>query len=316
MHFSFEKIRHIFISHLHGDHFFGLPGLISTRNLLNIRSDLHIYAHSLLVELIQPLIDHMKGELGFRIVFHPLNFKQPELIYSDKHVEVISFPLKHSVPCCGFLFREKEKLPNIRKEKITEYAIPVRQLQAIKEGADFTDEKGNIIPHALLTIPPAPPRSYAFCTDTAYHEAIAETIANADLLYHEATFLSDLEEWAGKTLHATARQAATIALKANVKTDPRALFNPLQRVGAFPSGSPRRVSRNRTGIRRFKICRHFSSPKKRLLKFTRKSFSVERVIAVYSQRRNSLSIISSVRKPVSTKTAGHWPPWALWQVTA
>lgn len=217
MHFSFEKIRHIFISHLHGDHFFGLPGLISTRNLLNIRSDLHIYAHSLLVELIQPLIDHMKGELGFRIVFHPLNFKQPELIYSDKHVEVISFPLKHSVPCCGFLFREKEKLPNIRKEKITEYAIPVRQLQAIKEGADFTDEKGNIIPHALLTIPPAPPRSYAFCTDTAYHEAIAETIANADLLYHEATFLSDLEEWAGKTLHATARQAATIALKANVK---------------------------------------------------------------------------------------------------
>ena len=217
MHFSFEKIRHIFISHLHGDHFFGLPGLISTRNLLSIRSDLHIYAHSLLVELIQPLIDHMKGELGFRIVFHPLNFKQPELIYSDKHVEVISFPLKHSVPCCGFLFREKEKLPNIRKEKITEYAIPVRQLQAIKEGADFTDEKGNIIPHALLTIPPAPPRSYAFCTDTAYHEAIAETIANADLLYHEATFLSDLEEWAGKTLHATARQAATIAMKANVK---------------------------------------------------------------------------------------------------
>ncbi len=143
MNFSFDRIRHIFISHLHGDHFFGLPGFISTRNLLGIQSELHIYSHSDLKGLIQPLVDHIKGELGFRIIFHPLNFKNPELIFSDKVVEVFSFPLRHTISTCGFLFREKQPLPNIIKEKIEEYHIPVKQLQAIKEGADFTDASGS-----------------------------------------------------------------------------------------------------------------------------------------------------------------------------
>ncbi len=217
MNISFARINHIFISHLHGDHFLGLPGLISTRNLLGITSDLHVYSHSVLKDLIQPLIDHMKGELGFSITFHPLNFRQPAVVWSDQKAEVISFPLKHSVPCCGFLFREKELLPNIRKEKISEYGIPIRSMQAIKEGAGFVTEEGVEVSHEELTLPPPPPRSYAFCTDTAVHEPAAEIIRGADLLYHEATFLSDLEEWAGKTLHSTARQAAAFAALAGVK---------------------------------------------------------------------------------------------------
>jgi ribonuclease Z len=215
--FSFDRIRHIFISHLHGDHFLGLPGFISTRNLLGIRSDLHLYAHSELKRLIQPILDHLKRELGFRIVFHPLNFKTSELIYSDSVAEVHSFPLKHSIPCCGFRFSEKKQLPNLIKEKISRYQIPIRLLQAIKEGAGFTDEDGNVIPHHELSIPPPSPRSYAFCSDTAYHEPVAEFVKGADLLYHEATFLTELEEWAGKTLHSTAAQAATIARNAEAK---------------------------------------------------------------------------------------------------
>ena len=217
MKFSFARISHIFISHLHGDHFLGLPGLISTRNLLGIKSDLHIYAHSQLKELIQPLIDHMKGELGFSITFHPLNFRQPALVWSDTRAEVISFPLKHSVPCCGFLFREKPPLPNLRKDKISTYGIPISQMQQIKEGAGFVTSGGIEIPHGELVIPPPPPRSYAFMTDTAYHEPATEIIRGADLLYHEATFLEEMREWSEKTLHSTARQAAEIARKAGVR---------------------------------------------------------------------------------------------------
>ncbi len=217
MKISFAKIRHIFISHLHGDHFYGLPGFISTRNLLGITSDVHIWSHSDLAGLLQPLFSQMKGKLGFRVIFHPLNFQRPDKIFSDSKAEVFSFPLKHSIPCCGFLFREKQNLPKIRKEKITEFRIPVSQMQKIKEGAGFTTGEGIIIPNEQLTFPPPPPRSYAFCTDTAYCEPVVETIHGADLLYHEATFLSDLEGLAVNTLHSTASHAATIARKAGVK---------------------------------------------------------------------------------------------------
>jgi ribonuclease Z len=216
MKFSFDKIRHIFISHLHGDHFYGLPGFISTRNLLGITTDIHIYSHFELKSLLDPILNYMKGEMGFKIVFHPLNYKNPELIFADEKAEIFSFPLRHSIPCCGFLFREKKHPANLIREKLAQYKIPVRQLQAIKEGAGFTTESGLIVPHSELTIPPPPQRSYAFCTDTVYIESIKEIIKGVDLLYHEATFLNDMEEWASKTLHSTAKQAATLALKANV----------------------------------------------------------------------------------------------------
>lgn len=145
------------------------------------------------------------------LIFHPLNFKKHQKIYSDKRVEVYSFPVKHSVSACGFLFREIEKQPNIKKELVKEYKIPVAEIKAIKAGADFTTSDGKIIPNNQLTIPPSKPRTYAFCTDTAFHPPIAEIINGVDLLYHEATFLEGMRDFATKTYHSTTLDAANMA---------------------------------------------------------------------------------------------------------
>ena len=212
---GFGKIRHILISHLHGDHYYGLIGMISSFNLLGIHNDIHIYSHSQLKELIQPQLDFLKKELQFKIIFHPLNFKTPEKIFFDDKVEVYSFPLKHSIPCCGFLFRERERESNMIKEYIELYKIPVADIKKIKKGADFVTDDGMIIPNSQLTTPPPPPRSYAFCSDTAYYPEIVNTIKNVDLLYHESTFTEELKEWAVNTLHSTALDAAKIAQAAN-----------------------------------------------------------------------------------------------------
>ena len=212
---AFGKIRHIFISHLHGDHYYGLIGLISTFNLLGIKNDLHIYSPSQLKEILQPQLNLLKAGLQFNIIFHPLNFKKPELIFEDKVIEVISFPLKHSINCCGFLFREKTKERNIKKEYIQEFNIPIAQIRAIKQGADFKTENGKIIPNEQLTTPPPPPVSYAFCSDTAFHPPVVETIKEVSTLYHEATFTEEMKEWAVKTYHSTALDAAKIAKMAN-----------------------------------------------------------------------------------------------------
>ena len=151
---SFAKIKHIFISHLHGDHFYGLIGLISTMNLMGIKHDLHIYAHSDLKDLIQPQLDYIRGEMTVKPVFHPLNFKKPQTIFEDKKLEVISFPVKHSMPTCGFLFREKPKPANIKKEMIKAYDIPIAKIREIKSGADFTTEDGRTISNEKLVNPP------------------------------------------------------------------------------------------------------------------------------------------------------------------
>lgn len=214
---GFGKITRIFISHLHGDHYYGLIGLISTFNLLGLKKDIHIWSPSQLKDIIQPQLDFLKGDLQFNVVFHPLNFKKPQLIFEDKKVEVISFPLKHSINCCGFLFREKPKEANIRKECIDHYKIPVSQISAIKQGADFVAESGVIIPHSELTTPPPPPQSYAFCSDTAFHPPIAKVIEGVNLLYHEATFTEELRDWADKTYHSTALDAAKMAKLTNAK---------------------------------------------------------------------------------------------------
>ena len=215
--FNFSKINHIFISHLHGDHFYGLIGLISTFNLLGLKNDIHIFSASEIKGLIQPLLDYIKGDLFFKVIFHPLNLKKKQLIYTDKNVVVYSFPVRHSIPTCGFLFREVQKLPNIRKDCIVEYSIPVAKMKEIKEGANFITEDGKTIAHTELTTPPDSPRSYAFCTDTAFHDPIAEFVKEVDLLYHEATFPEELKDWAIKTMHSTARDAAQIAKIAKVK---------------------------------------------------------------------------------------------------
>ncbi len=212
---AFGKIKHIFISHLHGDHFYGLIGLISTFNLLGLKNDIHIYSHSLLKDILQPQLDFLKADLQFDIFFHPLNFKKTQQIYADKRVEVFSFPLKHSISCCGFYCREVQKEPNIRKECIRKYQIPIAEIKDIKKGADFVTADGKVIPHKELTTPPPPPRSYAYCSDTAYHPPVSEIFSNVNLLYHEATFTEEMRDWATKTYHSTALEAAKIARMAN-----------------------------------------------------------------------------------------------------
>ena len=214
---SFGKIKHIFISHLHGDHYYGLIGLISTMNLLGLKTDIHIYAPSEIKNLLQPQLDFLKGDLNLNLIFHPLNFKKTQQIYIDKRVEVLSFPVKHSISTCGFLFRELKKPANIKKDLVVYYNIPIAKIKEIKEGADFVTSEGEIISNEILTTQPAQPRSYAFCTDTAFHQPIIEVIKNVDLLYHEATFLEAMREFANKTMHSTTIDAATIAKLANAK---------------------------------------------------------------------------------------------------
>jgi len=214
---GFSKIKHIFISHLHGDHYYGLIGLISTMNLLGLKSDIHIYSPSELKILLQPQLDFIKGGMNVNLIFHPLNFKKPQQIFVDKRVEVISFPLKHSISTCGFLFRELQRQANIKKEMVHEYKIPIAKIKEIKEGANFVTFDGEIIQNEKLTNPPIKSRSYAFCTDTAFHLPIVEVIKDVNLLYHEATFLEAMHDFAHKTLHSTTIDAANMAKIANAK---------------------------------------------------------------------------------------------------
>lgn len=214
---GFGKIKHIFISHLHGDHFYGLIGLISTMNLLGLKNDIHIYSASELKDLIQPQLDYLRGDMQFKVIFHPLNFKKPQQVYEDKRVQVISFPLKHSIPVCGFLFREKQKEPNIKKEYVKKYNIPIASIKAIKHGEGFKTEEGKFISHEELTVPAPLPRSYAFCTDTALHLPAAKIIKGVDVLYHESTFTEEMKEQAQKTYHSTALDAAKMAQLSGAK---------------------------------------------------------------------------------------------------
>ena len=215
---SFTKIDHILISHTHGDHIFGMIGLISTMVLLGRKKDLHIFSHSELQKFIQFQLDFLyQQDVPFRLVFHPLSFKSPQVIYQDKKLRITSFPLKHRIATCGFFFQEIAKLPNLKKEKLEEYKIPIRDRQKIKEGADFVLPDGKTVPNSELVIPAGKPRSYAFCSDTAYSEEMVETIRGVDLLYHEATFAEEHKTLAGETFHSTGKQAAAIAQKANAK---------------------------------------------------------------------------------------------------
>ena len=214
-HKKMGKINHIFISHLHGDHFFGLPGLISTLSMSGKKGELHIYAHSDLQIILSSLMKYM-NEVDFRIIYHPLNYHRHAVLYEDSRIKIESFPLKHRIPCCGFLFREQQQDLHLRKEKVDELNIPFPQRILIKKGADFTLPNGLVIQNNELTIPPERPRSYAFCTDTILRDNIIPIIEGVDLFYHEATFTDNLRDLAVKTFHSTAKQAAQLALKAQV----------------------------------------------------------------------------------------------------
>jgi len=212
---GFSKIDHIFITHLHGDHIFGLIGLISTMILLGREKDLHIYSHSELQKYIVAQLNFLYAdEIPMKIVFHPLNFKREQLIYEDSKVSVYSFPLSHRIPTCGFRFDEKPALPNLLAKKLEEYKIPICERQRIKEGGDFLTSDGQLIPHSQLTVKRFKSRSFAFCSDTRFEESYIESIRNVDLLYHEATFAEDNRKLANTTFHSTGKEAAEVALKA------------------------------------------------------------------------------------------------------
>lgn len=211
-----QRISHVFISHLHGDHYFGLIGLISTMHLLGRQKELHIYAAHELKEIIQVQLDASKTELCYPLFFHPLDYKKTKLLFEDNRLEVYSFPLKHSIDCCGFLVQEKQLPRRMIREEIVKHSIPVEAIPKIKEGGDYTKVDGEVVSNWELTKSAHKPRSYAFCSDTAYHEKIVSTIEGVDLLYHEATFKNDLKERAALTFHSTTGEAASIAKQAKV----------------------------------------------------------------------------------------------------
>jgi ribonuclease Z len=214
---KFGRLNHIFLSHLHGDHCFGLPGLISTLSLLGRTGDLFIHAEPMAEKIFRPVLNYFCRELSYKIHFNTIDPTAFKLIFEDRSARVYSIPLKHRVPTCGFLFEELPKDAHIIREMTDFYKIPVKQLPAIKKGADFITAEGEVIPNKRLTQPAVPPKKYAYCSDTAYDEQIIPMIEGADLLYHEATFSdADLAK-AKETFHSSARQAALIAQKANVK---------------------------------------------------------------------------------------------------
>lgn len=217
MRLKFSRLNHIFISHLHGDHCFGLIGLISTFALLGRTGDLMIYSPEGLEELLKPQLDYFCKDNPFAVIFNTFGTSESELIYEDRSITVHTIPLKHRIPCAGFLFREKPRDANIIPEKINFYNIPVKEIAKIKQGADFITPEGVIVPHEQLTKPAQAARAYAYCSDTAYKESIVPLLANVDLLYHEATFGEDHLSRAKMTGHSTASQAAQIAKQAEVK---------------------------------------------------------------------------------------------------
>jgi ribonuclease Z len=211
-----NRMGHIFISHLHGDHVFGLIGLISSFGMLNRTADLHIHTPNGLEQILAPQLQFFCDDLAFNVIFHTYDPKKNELIFEDRSVQVYSIPLKHRVPSSGFLFEEKSSDRHIKRDMIDFYNIPTWRIPKIKQGEDFVTDEGETIPNERLTTMPEKPKRYAYCSDTAYSEKIIPIIKDVDLLYHEATFMNDELVRAKNTLHSTAEQAATIALKSTV----------------------------------------------------------------------------------------------------
>lgn len=213
---SFLKISHIFISHLHGDHYFGLVGLISSMQLLGRTTDLHIYAPKEIKEIIEIQLRASTTILRYKIHYTFLETKETELILDDKNLEVHTIPLKHKILCNGFLFKEKPRLLKAKAEKLQYYNIPHYEIQKIKEGKDYTLPNGEVVKNEILTFSQEKSRTYAFCADTAYREKMIPIIKDADLLYLETTFLDKDQAIAKKTFHSTTLQTGKIAKLANV----------------------------------------------------------------------------------------------------
>ena len=214
---GFSKINHIFISHLHGDHFYGLVGLLSTFGILNREKELHIYGPKGIKEVTLLQLKISQSHAKYQMIFHELSSKNSELIFEDDKVEVRTIPLNHRVYTNGYLFTEKKKPKKLNMMNIGGYPeIDKADYLNIKAGKDITLSTGEIVKNSELTLPPIKPLSFAFCSDTSYKPDIVSIIQNADLLYHEATFLDERQDLAKKTKHSTTKEAAKIAKLANV----------------------------------------------------------------------------------------------------
>jgi ribonuclease Z len=212
----FGKINHIFISHLHGDHVFGLYGLLSTYSLMGRKNPVHLYAPANYQNILHSHLNDFDINLSFEIDFIPLSGKDPVLILDDKYITVTSFPLEHRIPAFGFLFREKKSERNIIKEYVSKFQISPARIRAIKKGEDFVTQEGVVLKNEDITVPPTEPLSYAYCSDTKYFKRLASFVYGVNLLYHEATFDKSKEDLARVTSHSTTTDAARTALDANV----------------------------------------------------------------------------------------------------
>jgi len=213
---KFTRISAVFISHVHGDHCFGLIGIISTFGMLGRTAPLHIYAPAGFSNIMKMQIDFFCKDLEYEVVFHDVDTNAKNIIYEDRSLTVETVPLSHRVPCCGFIFREKQTLPHILRDMTDYYKVPVSQFNNIKNGADWVDEEGNVIPYTCLTKPSEPARSYAYCSDTRYLPMLHECLKDVCVLYHESTYSKEDEDMAKMYFHSTAAQAAQVASDANV----------------------------------------------------------------------------------------------------
>ncbi len=213
----FSKVSAVFISHLHGDHCFGLMGLVSTFGLLGRTAPLHVFAPKEMQELFDIQKRMFCSSFEYELVFHPLETKRSEVIYDDRSLTVTTIPLAHRVPCCGFLFREKAGMPHINRDMVDYYGVPRSQFNNLKAGMDWIDAQGNVVPNGVLTTPAERPLAYAYCSDTKYIPTLGNAIDGVDVLYHEATYTEADAKNAAKYNHSTAAQAATVACDANAK---------------------------------------------------------------------------------------------------
>lgn len=214
---KFQRITHILISHLHGDHFFGLVGLLSTMHLLGRDQGVTIYGPTELENIIKNQLEVSGSRIGFSLSFVHLDGKESKLIFEDKMMEIHTFPLKHRIPTNGFVIKEKEKEHTLLIDLFNQDNLSLQFIHKFKKGEDVVDEDGQLFSYKDYTSPPPPIKKYAYCSDTCYYENIIEHIKDADLLYHEATFTEEHKARAKATFHSTAMDAATIASKSNVK---------------------------------------------------------------------------------------------------
>lgn len=209
-----NRIKHIFISHLHGDHYLGLMGLVSSMHLMGRKDELHLYGPPVLQEILELQLKHSQTILRYPLHFHPTHTEQADTLFEGSHLTVKMFPLDHRIPCTGFIFVENKRLPAIDKDKVRELGVPPAYLPLVKRGHDYVDPEGTTHPWQELTMPAPVPRSYAYCSDTFNSGTYLTEIAGVDTLYHEATFMHDMIDRARETYHTTAYEAGQIATSA------------------------------------------------------------------------------------------------------